>query len=249
MKYILCLLLTLCLLLPCYGAAEFDGTTDKLAGSDPVASMPLSIFAYVNKSTTNTFMYCVTVTDTTGDEFWGIAFAGNSTVRAMSRDAGVIRQATSGTNYSADTWYPTLGEFSGTSAREIQYNGGNSADNTDFSNPTSISEITVGWRNGTGPSSLEGKIAEICVWDTTLTPAQEALLWAGVQPNLVARDNVVFYHRLRDTDTVTTPQIGATLTESGTVTLISDHPSTYVPPPYAPATNFAGGLHSMNRMR
>lgn len=200
----------------------FNATNQLLTGTAPLTSVPLTIVAWVYKPASD-FVYIATVTDTTGNEMWAISSANDLTMRAMSRDAGVFRQASSG-SYSLNTWYPVIGRFNTTSFRSIEWNGGNQATESTFSAPSSITEITLGWRNGTGPSALNAYIAEVGVYNSILSESEEQSVWNGNTLDTIATNDLVWYHTFRLGSKINQPAIGSGLTVSGSPTLQLHHP-------------------------
>lgn len=208
-------------------ALRFDTPGQKLFGVSPYSAFPLAIFAWVKKSTT-TFTYACTVTNSDAQELRALALDGGGKVRATSRDNGDFRQATTVASYGTDVWIPCIAEFPDADNRAVEFNGGNRAIDESFSNPTGLTEVTIGWRNGDDPSSLEADLAEVAILDFLPDDDVKAQLASGVSPAIFGPP---FYQPLTEGSDLTAPEVGNSMTVIGPgdpanlPELISDHPA------------------------
>lgn len=95
---------------------------------------------------------------------------------------------------TANAWQHACGVTSGISSRFVFLNGVKSAENTGSVTPSSLNTTDIGMVTSNTPvAPLNGKIAEVGIWNAALTDEEVAALAKGVSPAKVRPQSLVFY--------------------------------------------------------
>jgi len=180
---------------------SFNGSTDYLSYAGAVdAAHPMSFALWFNKpSTSFATAFSISNTNVSNPNRNSIILSNTPNVRAFSSNSGgtTTAIAISTANYSTNTWHHACAVFSSNSSRTIYLDGGNSATNTTTVgvNTGSFVATTIGaYSNSTGIGQpCDGLIAEVAVWNTSLTADDAASLASGISPMLVRPDVLVAY--------------------------------------------------------
>jgi len=140
--------------------------------------------------------------------------------------------------------------FESTTDRRIYLDAGGKVTNTDsLSSPSGLNRITIGYSDrATNALFFDGEIAEVGVWDISLTDAEVAILAEGFSPLFVRPDRLKFYAPIvrEKIDIVG----GLVLSDFGSPT-IQPHTRVFMPAPpmiiSAPAAA-AAGIASMRQL-
>lgn len=115
--------------------------------------------------------------------------------RASSTGAYNSAQSTSG--YSTGTWHHAAAVFAADNDRTIYLDGGSSANSTSTTGtiPPANEHILIGARifNSDAGLYLDGRAAEVAVYNVTLTAEEINALAKGVSPLRIRPQNIIFY--------------------------------------------------------
>lgn len=197
----------------------------------PVSAPAFTICAWIKTSNLTNNQAIVQIQDKDlPDKRHRIAFRGATAgdpVQVYSQSDAPNGLAESTTGLSSATWHCVVGVFTGNANRTIYLDGGSSASNTTSIAPTGMDSISIGRNGDSTPSEyFDGKIAEVCVWNSALSPADIASLAAGERPSAISPANIKFYAPLKSK--YDAAFLGASVTVGGTPTFDpDDHPITY----------------------
>lgn len=180
---------------------SFNGSSDYLVYSGAVdAAHPMTFALWFNKPTT-TFAtaFSISNTNVSNPNRNSIILSNTPNVRAFSANSGgtTTAVATSTANYSVNTWHHACAVFSNNSSRTVYLDGGNSATNTTTVavNAGSFVATTIGGFSNSGGigQPCDGLIAEVAVWNVSLTAEDARALASGISPILIRPDVLVAY--------------------------------------------------------
>lgn len=133
-------------------------------------------------------------------------------------------------NYSTTAWFNVIGEWASDTSRTVYYNGGNSGTTATSRAIGTVTTLQIG--NTTSINEyMNGSIAEVGMWNVTLTDAEKVSLAAGVSPLMVRPKSLVGYWPLFARATNEESWAGAPyiLTNTNTATATA-HPSRMIYP-------------------
>jgi len=200
--------------------------------SGVVTATPLTLacWVYLPSVATNTWGFVQVGNDSAQPSSWSLGYNGTlGAVRAAVQQQGLGASSASSTaSLSANTWQHAAAVFTSSTSRTAYANGGNGGTDTGSSAPVGLTALRIGslWfaTNNSETNYMDGRIAEVGVWDVALTAAEVASLAKGFTCDRVRPDNLVFYAPLvRDLiDKVG----GRTITNNNTAT-VANHPRVY----------------------
>lgn len=219
-------------------AYEFTGATDARrlqTASTPVTSWPLTMACWFNLDDTTNGQALINISNSGGFERFLLLARGNAAgdpigaFYADSSNAFVL--ANTSTGFSASTWTHGAAVFTSSTSRTAYINGGSSGTNTasaTLSN-SGLNNITIGFQqfNNTGASAVDGRIAEVGIWNTDLSTAEIASLAKGMTCDKVRPQSLVAYFPLvRD---LVELKGGLTITNTGIngTATVANHPRVY----------------------
>jgi hypothetical protein len=218
-------------------AYDFNGTSQYLyTTSVPVTNFPLTMCAWfypdslngyhalVNLSSEATVGYTIALDARGGD-------AGDPVSAVDYRSpfpAGFIVANTT-VPYATGTWQHAAAVFTSNASRTVYLDGGNAVTNTSSNTDPfrTYNRVGIGVyfsSNNTPFSYLDGRIAEVGIWNAALTAAEVASLAKGMTCDKVRPQSLVFYAPLvRDLQDV---RGGLTITNNNAAT-VATHPRVY----------------------
>jgi hypothetical protein len=212
-------------------AYDFDGTNQYLT-ADSLASFsePCTIACWFYPENFNFAAMCSVVNFTNGDRI--VLFKnpndipGRNVIHAATRIGGTNAYATA--DYVLDQWQHACGVYTSASSRTIYLDGGNSATSTVTATQTYGTPIVAAAARSAagGPwgAFLNGRVAELGVWNAALTANEVASLAKGMTCNLVRPQSLVFYAPLiRNLQDV---RGGLTITNNNAA-IVANHPRVY----------------------
>jgi hypothetical protein len=144
-------------------------------------------------------------------------------VSAVVNQGGILQITSTTSGYSANTWHHACGVFSSATSRTAFIDGGNSNTGTNNINPQNSTIMEIG-RFILGVQYMDGRIAEVGIWNVALTAAEVASLAKGMTCDKVRPQNLVFYAPLvRD---LNDQKGGLTITNNNGAT-VANHPRVY----------------------
>ena len=151
---------------------------------------------------------------------FGIAFEASGVFAAYSGSSSYSFARISGVN--AATWHHCAGVFASASSRVAYLDSVASAEQTTQQVTSGLATVDIG--NFNGVDLLNGRIAEVGIWNVALTAAEIASLADGMTCDKVRPQSLVFYAPLvRDLQDV---RGGLTITNNNTAT-VANHPRVY----------------------
>lgn len=212
-------------------ARDFNGSNQSLTTSaqSPVTAPPLTISCWFNSDNNGGNFGAIPVyigDPATTNRYLLALFA--SKIEIVSRNAANANgTAISTSTFSTGTWTHGAGVYTSTSSRSVYFNGINEATNTTTISPSSITRIQIGrqeFNNNAGISWVDGRLAEVGIWDVALTAAEVASLAKGMSCDKVRPQSLKFYAPLvRDLQDV---RGGLTITNNNGAT-VAAHPRIY----------------------
>jgi hypothetical protein len=223
-----------------------DASSESLTTtSTPVTAAPFTISAWVYPDANNIYICAVSIADNgSTKDLWYLDIRDvNNAARFIALDnAGSEAITTNFTNTNA--WNHLLGRETSATDHSCMLNGdtGNIGTNATSRTPDLADTIAIGATADSTPTEyFSGRIAEVAIWDVSLTDAEGVMLSKGVSPLQVRPQSLVFYAPLyadEDIDIVG----GLILTPGGTPQT-ADHPPVYRPSaqllPFKPAVTGA----------
>jgi hypothetical protein len=127
-----------------------------------------------------------------------------------------------------NTWYHGAGVFESASSRLVYIDGSNSSaanSNGNSITPSGVNSVTMGARYGpTLAGFMNGRLAEVGIWNVALTAAEIASLAKGMTCDKVRPQSLVFYAPLiRELQDL---RGGLAITNNNTAT-VANHPRVY----------------------
>lgn len=180
-------------------AYEFNGTNQYLSvASAPATAVPLTLacWFYPDSITANYLLFQVS-DGTTLNRFVLAAlgtFAGDPLRASVAGDSGEgIADSTAG--FVANTWQHACGVFSANNSRTVYLNAANSSTNTTTTAPRVLNKVEIAFRTSSGVPGLflDGRLAEVGIWNAALTQPEIASLAKGMTCDKIRPQSLVFY--------------------------------------------------------
>jgi hypothetical protein len=120
-------------------------------------------------------------------------------VEAYTEAGGTSSRATTSTTFTDSTWNHGCAIFAAANNRSALLNAGGKDTETTSRVPTEPDETFIGIRGSA--QDMNGRLAEVGIWNVALTDAEVTILAAGYAPSFVRPQSLVSYWRLiRDED-------------------------------------------------
>lgn len=214
-------------------AYEFNGTNQSItATSSPVgADEPITMAAWVNLSTdanSGRIVVCCNNTNTSG-AYYGIQRYGtlaNDPVTAEKYNSVTTASASMNSSSFIGSWNHVVAVFSSNTLRTVYVNGSSTSNTTSLGDAATTFNrlgIAVLPRN-TAISYIDGKIAEVGIWNQELTRDEIQSLYKGMRSTRIRPQGLVFYAPLVRTIHDTRQRLN--LTNNGSAT-VANHPRVY----------------------
>ena len=214
-------------------AYDFNGTNQSMqTASTPVNTPPFTLACWFNVDalTSANGAVLMGIFHPAGFSRYGVSLGqAPSPLYAFQADAANnVALAITSINASTATWSHGAAVFTSNTERSVFLNGGNNATNTTNNAPTNANITRVGigaqFFNNITASPVDGKLAEVGIWNAALTAAEIASLAKGMTCDKVRPQNLVFYAPLvRDLQDV---RGGLTITNNNAAT-VATHPRVY----------------------
>lgn len=103
--------------------------------------------------------------------------------------------AVSSLSYTTNTWNMATAVGTSTTSRTVYLNAANSGTQTTSRVPTTPDRVCIGFKRtaGTNVFSYEGYLAEVAIWNVTLTTDELSSLYTGTKANQIRPQNLKFY--------------------------------------------------------
>lgn len=159
--------------------------------STPVDSGPITIACWANQNT-SAIQNIVAIEQSGGSNRFAISVS--NTGRAQAQSQTIVVQ--SANSFSINNWNHFCGIYDDTIIkRAIWLNGAGNVSTTSTENTSGKNRINIGARTNAGAvgAYFDGLIAEVGIWNTTLTAAEIASLAKGMTCDKIRPQNLVFY--------------------------------------------------------
>lgn len=123
-------------------------------------------------------------------------FAGAASFNAESTEAGAANSAVTTVAPSVNTWHHGCGVYDSATDRRAFLDGGNKGTATasrTFSATIDRTTLCARLRTNAIAQQQDGRLAEVCVWNASLTDAEVASLATGIRPSLIRPSSLVLY--------------------------------------------------------
>src|SRR3990167_11535257 len=173
-------------------------STHYLSNANAVVTVPpFTMACWFNSDLITIAQRLISIGDTAGtaDEHW-LEAAGDiagDPVGAASRKTNTVRAAST-TGYTAGTWRHACGVWATDADRRAYIDGGSKSTDTSTRAPVGLDSTYIGAGARSSPVDLmDGRIAEVGIWNAALTDGEVAALARGVCPRYVRPDALVVY--------------------------------------------------------
>jgi len=211
-------------------AYDFNGTNQRLSiASSPVTATPLTLACWFNSDTVAANQRLIHLFGSTGNDYYDLATRGadaGDPVSAIvnSQNAGQIEIVSTSTGYSANTWHHACGVFTNSASRTAYIDAGSAVTGTVTSVPLIAPNALQIGSFSTNIQYMNGRIAEVGIWNAALTAGEIASLARGMTCDKVRPQSLVFYAPLvRD---LIDAKGGLTITNNNGAT-VANHPRVY----------------------
>jgi hypothetical protein len=200
---------------------SFNGTNQNLTVSNQIVSdYPVTVASWSYHNSAITSRRHLGITNSDFNERLVSLDLLNGTIYVSAIAGGTAESATKGT-YGSTIFFHSAGVLSSTTSRFAYLNGSAGTENTNSKTPGACDRFAIG---GYGTSLLNGRSAEVAVWNVALTEDEITSLAKGFKPTRIRPQSLVFYapllRNLQDLK-------GAlTITNNNTAT-VADHPRVY----------------------
>jgi hypothetical protein len=210
-------------------AYDFNGSNQYLnTASTPVAAVPLTLACWFRADDVTANRCLFELADSAGANGFRLLIAGAIAGDPVFADylvtSGTNAQTTAG--YTANTFHHAAATFPNNTTVTAYLDGGNSATSTGSALNPSPTRINIGARFSSSSVGLfmDGRIAEVGIWNAALTAAEVASLAKGMTCDKVRPQNLVFYSPLvRD---LIDTKGGRSITNNNGATVVN-HPRIY----------------------
>jgi hypothetical protein len=205
-------------------AYDFSGASQDISfATAPATAAPLSIACWGNMDAEGNAdrTGLIAISDAASNNLFGL-YLNRFRLQARTTASGSAASAQTATDIALNAWFHSAAVFDSATSRRAYLNGVASSVNTTNRTPAGIDRGRLGTANLS--DYINGRLAEVGIWDAALTAAEIALLAQGFSPALVRPQSLVFYAPLvRDLVEVAR---GVTLTNNNGATVV-DHPRLY----------------------
>lgn len=195
--------------------ARFTSTTAPNVTAPPFT---MSVWVYIDSFLTNRPI--LDISDTAYTTSFNINTSTTSQIQFIARTSSTNTNI----NYASattGTWIHVCAVARSATDRELFIDGTSVGTSTVSRNGGTMNSINIGFRSGATANTLDGKVAEVAIWNNDLTTPEIISLAKGVPPFRVRPNNLDFYFpAIREEDEVVG---GYSMTKTGTVNAY-EHP-------------------------
>jgi hypothetical protein len=119
----------------------------------------------------------------------------NSDTNIVEYNTGTPLSANSSASYTTNTWNMATAVGTSDTSRTVYLNAANSGTQTTRRTPTTPDRVCIGFSrvSGSDTPSMEGYIAEVAIWNVTLTTDELTSLYKGTKADQIRPQNLKFY--------------------------------------------------------
>ena len=213
-------------------ARDFTVASSQYLGTEtePVTGVPVTVSLWFNADTNGSEWTLLLIENNVTSQYFYLgaqASGAGSNIVFLTADGSGSAFAETSTGYSTGVWNHACGVSGAANSRAAYLNGGGKGTNTTSRTPSGLTRMRVG---GFGSSpDMDGKIAEVAVWNVALTDDEVLMLSLGFSPLLIRPGNLISYWPIIGR---TSPEIdivgGNALTVNGSAP-VSAHPRVFMP--------------------
>ena len=179
-----------------YDFVRADSENFRFSGFAPVT--PLTMACWFNSDDITNVQTLLAAPDSGANGHYHRVFlwgSNNDKIGIQTGDAGGNSIASTAGSYSITTWHHACGVSATTTDRRVYLDGTNDkGTNAVLRTPAGIDRFAIGALDELTPGAyMDGRIAEVGVWDIALTDAEVDVLAAGYSPLFVRPQSLVFY--------------------------------------------------------
>lgn len=165
--------------------------------SVPITAPPLTISAWMHSTSLTVNQTVLQIQDkdveSHGFTLQALGAFGGDPVRFAALDGGSGAADTS-ISYTINTWHHVCGIETSSTSRAAFIDGGNKGTDTDSITPAGLDSVSIGRRGDSTPGPyFDGYIAEVAIWNASLSDPEVAILALGYSPLLIRPQNLVAY--------------------------------------------------------
>lgn len=206
-----------------------DSIPDKIENASVgiLSDEPITLACWFKPSSLDSTDSLISIGDSAGPGFWRLGTTSADQLFCQKQDnlgsgSGVATLLSP--LLTVGTWFHCCAVFESNNSRTVYLDGSNLLlDTTNVTDPNS-NRTSIGIQAGNlgTPAPADGLIAEVGIWNVSLTPAEIISLAKGFVPRLIRRNSLVLYAPLiRDIINLK----GLALTATGTT--VADHPRVF----------------------
>lgn len=119
----------------------------------------------------------------------------NSNTNVVQYNTSTPLSASSSASYTTNTWNMATAVGTSATSRTVYLNAANSGTQTTSRTPTTPDRVCIGFSRISGIDSpnYEGYLAEVAIWNVTLTTDELSSLYTGTKANQIRPQNLKFY--------------------------------------------------------
>ena len=119
----------------------------------------------------------------------------DSNTNLVQYNTGTPLSASSSASYTTNTWNMATAVGTSATSRTVYLNAANSGTQTTSRTPTTPDRVCIGFArlSGIDTPTMEGYIAEVAIWNATLTTDELTSLYKGTKADQIRPQNLKFY--------------------------------------------------------
>jgi hypothetical protein len=119
----------------------------------------------------------------------------NSDTNIVEYNTNSPASASSSASYTTNTWNMATAVGTSATSRTVYLNAANSGTQTTSRTPTTPDRVCIGFKRASGSDfpTMEGYIAEVAIWNDTLTTDELTSLYRGTKASQIRPQNLKFY--------------------------------------------------------
>lgn len=210
-------------------AVNYNGSTWQISSSFPVSGYPLTISAWLRK-TSNALRGAVSVFSTSDtSRFYIGTNSSGIPLLSVTTTSGTTQSATGASVAPDSIWFHVTGVFTASNLRVLYVNGIQDGINTNTRTVSAMDSLIFGGIRTTSNNSGNrwiGDVAEVCIFSSALSAADVLSLYAG-GPRALPASNLILWDRMLDVSRKDIVRRTSISFSSGTNTTTVSHPRAF----------------------
>ena len=164
----------------------------KIMATGSFFSYPLTINCWFYPTLTSYgVMNLVSLIQDVAADYHGLRI--NSNTNVVQYNTGTIGSAASSASYTTNTWNMATAVGTSATSRTVYLNAGNAGTQTTNRVITTPDRVLMGVSRTYDTPSYEGYLAEVAIWNVTLTTDELSSLYTGTKADQIRPQNLKFY--------------------------------------------------------